>query len=183
MLSYNLGKASMYWRKAQQQLGRNQITVRLNIADNVLARTTGAFLKSQLQHNLPGIKIDLHETTLARRLQIENAGNFDMMIETWTPFGTDPAAILKMNLADDGMNVSKYRDSTYDEYVTQILRNNQTQQERRNLLIAAEKQLVVNDTAATGILQLGFPYLIKNGAHELGVLKNGTVNYLVTSDR
>lgn len=178
MEPYNLNKAVEYWHRAQHELGRRKITVRLNIADNALAETTADFIKHQLQHNLPGLTIEIRKTSFDKRVKIDQSGNFDMIFATWTPATADPANLLKLNAKNNGQSGPRYDNPKYDHLVNQILADNDLGSPHRlHMIMEAEELLTEKDTAVIGVMQLGFPYLVSKDYTDLSIMDNGAINY------
>lgn len=178
MAPYDLNKSIAYWHKAQQELGRHRITVRLNIADNALADTTADFIKYQLQHNLPGLTIRIKKTGFKKRIKVDQSGNFDMIFATWTPASEDPASLLKLNANNNVQSGPRYNSSKYNHLVNRIIADNDLGSPRRlHMIMNAEKLLTVKDTAVIGVMQLGFPYLVNKTFADLSIMDNGAVNY------
>lgn len=176
ILAYNTASALSEWHKAQRELGRSHITVTINIADSPEAVAASQFLKSQLEHNLPGLKITIVTTSLEQRVELENERNFEAVISTWTPSDTDPYNFLTFYLTDSRLNISGYTNPKYDAMLKAIQNIGDEPTKRWQKELAAEKYLLNTDAPMTGIYQGGIAYLLSSRVETFPVMSTGIIN-------
>lgn len=174
---YNPTAATAYWHKAQKDLGRKDITIRLSTLDTDIGRITALFLQSQLQHNLNGITVKIKTIPYQRYAQMESSRTFDILFSTWNPLSSNPAAMLQANYSMSYRNIARYRSVMFDDLIEKIAVSSTNLYTRRQYVIKAEQQLIEKDTALTGVMQLGYPYLVNASFRDLPVTKNGIINY------
>ncbi|WP_127848865.1 peptide ABC transporter substrate-binding protein [Lacticaseibacillus hulanensis] len=174
---YNTVHALSEWHKAQRALGKNALTLTLNIASNTEAELAATYLKGQIEHNLPGVKIQIKKTSLEQRVALENAGKFEIVFSTWTPPDVDPYNLLSFGQTDSRTNVSGYSDAHYDHLLSEISKLGNEPKRRWQKEIDAEKYLLNKDIPMTGVYQGGLAYLLTDRVESFPVLPNGIVNY------
>ena len=178
LMRYDPDYAGKQWAIAQKELGHQKITLTLNIADNPVAITTAKFMKGQLEHNLPGLTLNVNKTSLQQRIQLETTNKFQIVFATWTPFGGDPVSYLKFAQSANVQNVSGYNNSTYDKYYAEIAMKYAGQPAKRLPLIQrAERMVVSQDAPFAPVMQLGTSYLMRPGLGTLPIQPNGAINY------
>ncbi|KRM54893.1 peptide ABC transporter substrate-binding protein [Lacticaseibacillus sharpeae] len=177
LLEFDTAYALKQWHLAQRELGTSHMTVTLNIANTSDAKLAGNFLKGQIEHNLPGLKIALQATDLEKRVALETAGNYQMVFSTWTPADVDPYNLLSFYLTDSRLNISGYSNAKYDQMLRAINQLGDQPQKRWRQELAAEKYLLTVDAPMAGVYQAGLAYLLTDRVETFPVLPNGIINY------
>lgn len=178
MMTTALRDARAHWQNAQRELGKKNITITLNIADNGMAVIVGKFLKQQLENNLPGLTVKVVATSLPERIKVDQSGQFNMIFNTWTPSSSDVTPLLAMMTSNVGDHGPRYNSPTYDRIVHEFMsRPGLSDSERTRLMMQAERQVTEVDTAVVGILQLGNSYFVSDLFSDLTLTPNGLLNY------
>ena len=177
LLTYNQNTAAKEWRIAQQEIGERNIRLTLNIADNEVARTTANYLKNQLQRNLPGLRVNVIVTTLAKRNQLEQAGKFSVVLGSWTPAGSNPASALKFYQSDNVQNIAGYSSQKYDALYSKITVDYVNNSNKRWAAIKKAEQLIIGqDVPVVSVMQSGKSYLLSNHIKSLHLMPNGDID-------
>lgn len=178
-LTYDVVAAQKNWEQAKKELGKEKIELELLSADTAIAKKTIEYVQGQLEQNLPGLTIKLKSVPLQNRLDLQTAGNFDLVFGTWTPDYADPINFLEFYDSKSGLNTAGYNNSTYDEGLNEarlILANEP--EKRWEKLLALEKVLVEEDAAVLPLYQGAIGYLKADQLENLQVFPFGrTVSY------
>lgn len=178
-MSYDLKAAQKAWETAKKELGQDKIHLELLASDTAVSKKIVEFLQGQLQQNLPGLTIDIKNVPLQNRLDLQTAGDFDLVYGTWTPDYADPINFLEFYESTGGLNSSGYVNKDYDAGLVEVrttLANNPAK--RWQKLIDLEKTLIEEDTAVLPFYQGSVAYLQSKRLKDLQVFPFGrTVSY------
>lgn len=160
-------------------MGKDEIELELLSADSALAKKTVEYVQGQLQQNLPGLKIKVKSVPLQNRLDLQTAGNFDLVFGTWTPDYADPINFLEFYDSKSGLNTSGYSNAAYDQGLSEARITLANEPKKRwDKLISLEKTLVEDDAAVLPLYQGAIGYLKSDKVKELQVFPFGrTVSY------
>lgn len=183
LLPFDVKKAHASWAKAKEELGKDQITLELLSSDTASSKKTVEFIQGQLEQNLPGLKVNLKSVPLQNRLDLQTAGDFDLVFGTWTPDYADPINFLEFYDSKGGLNTSGYASATYDQGLEKARTTLANDSEARwQELLALEKQLVETDTAVLPLYQGAVAYLQSERLQNLQIFPFGrTVSYRLAS--
>lgn len=178
-LPYNLEAAQKSWETAKKELGKEEIELELLSADSALAKKTVEYVQGQLQQNLPGLKIKVKSVPLQNRLDLQTAGNFDLVFGTWTPDYADPINFLEFYDSKSGLNTAGYNNAAYDQGLNDARITLANEPKKRwDKMISLEKMLVEDDAAVLPLYQGAIGYLKSDKLKELQVFPFGrTVSY------
>jgi ABC-type oligopeptide transport system substrate-binding subunit len=178
LLSYDVGNAIQNWHQAQSELGTSRVSLNLNVANNGEAKLAGNFLKGQLEHNLPGLKVNLIVTSLNDRVKLETSGDYQIVFSTWTPSDVDPYSLLSFDQTDSRSNISGYSNAKYDKMLRDIsVKYGANPTKRWRKAQAAERFIMTGDVPTAGVYQGGLSYLLSDRVETFPVLPNGIINY------
>lgn len=179
LLPYDLDAAKKSWETAKKELGKNEIELELLSADSALAKKTIEYVQGQLQQNLPGLTIKLKSVPLQNRLDLQTAGDFDLVFGTWTPDYADPINFLEFYDSKSGLNTAGYVNTDYDAGLNEARITLANDPEKRwEKLIDLEHTLVEKDAAVLPLYQGAIGYLKSDQLKDLQVFPFGrTVSY------
>lgn len=178
-LPFDLAAAQKSWETAKKELGKDEIELELLSADTALAKKTIEYVQGQLQQNLPGLTIKLKSIPLQNRLDLQTAGDFDLVFGTWTPDYADPINFLEFYDSKSGLNTAGYNNPEYDAGLNdaRITLANEPKQ-RWDKMIDLEEILIEKDAAVLPLYQGSIGYLKSDELQDLQVFPFGrTVSY------
>ncbi|MGS2777861.1 peptide ABC transporter substrate-binding protein [Robertmurraya sp. GLU-23] len=151
--AYDAEKAKEYWEKGLAELGVESLELNFLGGDTETSKTVDAFLKDQLQNNLPGLTINLESVPFSVRLDREDTQNYDILHAGWGPDYPDAMTYSDLWLTGGGHNKMSFSNAKYDE----LVKSAQTEladkpAERFEALQEAEKVLF-EDAALAGTYQ------------------------------
>ncbi len=136
-----------------KQLGKTSITVTLKAADDDQTKHVTEFIQSQLQQNLPNLKIQVNNIPFATLLDQTESGNFQMSMMGLSADFADPISFLAQMTSDSSENNGKWSNKTFDDAIDRSNNadaNNPTK--RWQDLVTAEKTLS-SDQGLTSLYQ------------------------------
>ncbi|MCU5256291.1 peptide ABC transporter substrate-binding protein [Bacillus pacificus] len=166
------------WKKAKQELGKEQVTLELLTSDNVFAKKNAEYLKGELEKNLEGLTVNVKPQPRKQQIQLLLNSNYDLGVDVWAPDIPDPITFLDIFATDSSYNFDKYSNQAYDELIHQVktdLAGNETA--RWEAMKQAEK-ILLEDGAVAPFYQLGRSYLQRSSIN--GIITNdfgGEFNY------
>ncbi|PGZ47618.1 peptide ABC transporter substrate-binding protein [Bacillus anthracis] len=159
------------WKKAKQELGKEQVTLELLTSDNAIAKKNAEYLKGELEKNLEGLKVHVKLQPRKQQIQLLLNSDYDLGVDVWAPDIPDPITFLDIFTTDSTYNFDKYSNQAYDKLIHQVktdLAGNETA--RWEAMKQAEKILIEDGTVAP-FYQPGRSYL-----------QRSTVKGIVTND-
>lgn len=162
-LKTNKEEAKKLWEKGLAALGKKEVTFTYVGQDTATSKTTDAFIKDQLEKNLPGLKINIESVPFKIRLDREDKQQYDLLMGGWGPDYLDPMTYMDLWVTNGGQNKMSYSDPAFDKLIEQA--NNElaaNPEERWKALQDAEKVLLDGDAAVAPLYQRSVNMLIKS---------------------
>lgn len=154
-------EAKKLWEKGLAELGQKEVTFTYVGQDTATSKTTDAFIKDQLEKNLPGLKINIESVPFKIRIAREDKEDYDLLMGGWGPDYADPMTYMDLWLTGGGQNHMSYSDSKYDDLIHQAQGDLVAKpQERWKALQDAEKILLEDDAAIAPLYQRSVNLLI-----------------------
>ena len=117
--SYDLDKATEYFEKAKEELGKDSFTFTIIYGNNEgdeVAKVAQA-IQEDLQNFLPGLTINLQPMTKAERLDKMQNDNYDIALTRWGPDYADPMTYLGMWVTNCANNYGFWSNAEYDAII------------------------------------------------------------------
>lgn len=155
---YNVDEAKKLWEKGLSELGMKEIKLTYVSQDTDTAKLTDAFIKDQLEKNLPGLKIELKNIPFAQKLKIEDAMDYDLLFSGWGPDYLDPMTFSDLFITDGQNNKMGYSNKEYDKLVadadkeTDAAKRWEMLQDAENVLLQEDAGLIPVYQRASNIL-------------------------------
>ncbi|HGA1022269.1 TPA: peptide ABC transporter substrate-binding protein [Bacillus cereus] len=159
------------WKKAKQELGKEQVTLELLTSDNALAKKNAEYLKGELEKSLEGLTVHVKPQPRKQQIQLLLNSDYDLGVDVWAPDIPDPITFLDIFTTDSSYNFDKYSNQAYDE-----------------LLHRAKTDLAGNETARWEAMKQAEKILLEDGAvapfYQSGrsYLQRSSINGIVTND-
>lgn len=171
-LEFDPKKAKMYLQKGLKELGQKELKLELLGSDTDSSKKVSEYLQSQLEANLPQVKLTTHNITKRSMLTRIQQGDFELALNGWGSEYQDALGILEPFSTNSPYNVGKYHDPTYDHHLAQAKVTGG--QKRIEHLVKASK-LVVHDLALIPLSQPNTPSLLKERVK--GLMYNSIEGY------
>lgn len=115
--NYSPSAAKASLKKAQSELGKKSFSIDLLADDTDVAKKASEYIQSQLETNLPGVKVNVQNIPFKTRLSRVSAGNFDVVLTGWTADFADPISFLQLMTKDNAQNYGKWSNAKFDQLV------------------------------------------------------------------
>ena len=160
-VEYDPAQAQEFYKKACEELGKDNLTVNLlygtNEGDSVIkaAEQIAYFLEEA------GFTVNLVSKQKKERLQMMNDGEYEVALTRWGPDYADPQTYMDLFISTNFSNNSgRYNSAVYDQLVTDAEATTDMD-ERWQKFIEAENQLVAVDFADIPVFQAGGAMIIR----------------------
>lgn len=160
-------EAKKYWQKAKDELGFENVTLKLVLTDTEFSKRLGEYIQSELG-DLDGLTIDLKQMPMKQRMEALANGDYNISFSGWGPDYPDPLTYLETF----SLNNTYYEDTGYDskEYNSLLdkAKKASTTREAWTEYKNAE-EVLLNDAYLVPIYQRGFAYLQKDYVKDIVV--------------
>ena len=117
LIVFNAEEAKKYWETGLKELGVDKLELRYLGGDTEAAKKTDAYIKNQLETNLPGLTINLESVPFAIRLERDNAMDYDLQFAGWGPDYGNALSFTDLWITDGGSNRMGYTNKKYDQLI------------------------------------------------------------------
>lgn len=160
MLKFNAEEAKKSWEAGLKELGVDKLEIRYLGGDTEAAKKTDAYMKNQLETNLPGLTVKLESVPFAVRLERDNAMDYDMQFAGWGPDYGNALSFTDLWITGGGSNRMGYANPEYDklikaaqgELATDPVKNWEAQQEAERIMLEEDAGLAPVYQRAANIL-------------------------------
>ncbi|AXX64908.1 peptide ABC transporter substrate-binding protein [Bombilactobacillus bombi] len=157
---YNPKKAKELWNKGLNELGIKTAQFTILSSNDDRSKKVDEYLQSQLESNLPNLKVSIKSVPFNNRLTSAKSGNFDAVLSGWTPTYSDPTDFLNLLNSNNSNNDGKWNDSQYDQLLNAANIENANNPEKRWEYLQAANKYVSQKAPITPLYYLSEVYLI-----------------------
>ncbi|PIE91765.1 peptide ABC transporter substrate-binding protein [Bacillus fungorum] len=174
----DVNAAKENWKKARQELKKEQITLELLTSDNAIAKKNAEYLKGELEKNLEGLTINVKPQPRKQQIQLLLNSDYDLGVDVWGPDIPDPITFLDLFTTTSSYNFDKYSNKAYDELIHQVKTNLAGDEKARWEAMKQAEKILLEDGAVAPFYQPGRSYLQRS--YIKGIVTNdfgGEFNY------
>ncbi|CAM4273594.1 oligopeptide transport system substrate-binding protein [Weissella hellenica] len=164
--TYSPAKAKAYWQAAKSETNLRAFTITYDDSDPSYANVA-AYMKSQIEKNLPGMKVTLQQLSKKTRIDKMGSGDFETVLTRWGPDYADPSAILSMYQSDNVSNYAKFNSPEYDQLLADAASKYADDTAKRNDTLQKANNLLIDSAASAPLYQSGAPVLQRQNIHGL----------------
>jgi oligopeptide transport system substrate-binding protein len=160
-LSTNKEEAKKLWEQGLKETGLKEVKFTYVGQDTETSKVTDAFIKDQLEKNLPGLSITIEAVPFKIRIAREDAEDYDLLMGGWGPDYADPMTYMDLWVTDGGQNHMSYSNPEFDKLIKSASEELVADpQARWKALQDAEKILLEDDAAIAPLYQRSVNLLI-----------------------
>jgi len=160
-LSTNKEEAKKLWEQGLKETGLKEVKFTYVGQDTETSKVTDAFVKDQLEKNLPGLKITIEAVPFKIRIAREDAEDYDLLMGGWGPDYADPMTYMDLWVTNGGQNHMSYSNPEFDKLIKSASEELVAKpQDRWKALQDAEKILLEDDAAIAPLYQRSVNLLI-----------------------
>lgn len=119
-LTYNLPKAKYYFKLAQQELGKQKISVQLLTADTDAYKAVAEYIQSQAKKISPDFDLTVRSIPLQQEISDFSSHKFDAGTLGWSTDFPDPIDYLNLASKAGVINFTKWTNPKYQKLIDQI---------------------------------------------------------------
>ena len=151
VVSFNVDKARKYLETAKSELGKDEFALNLIFSNDGDSNTKIVqAIKSQVEENLPGVKINLQPMPRAEYLSCIHSNSYDLAFKRWIPDYNDPMTFLTLWTTFGSEMSEHWSNAAYDKIIADCTTGSLADDydARWNALYDAEKILLNNAVIA-----------------------------------
>ncbi|EXY04596.1 peptide ABC transporter substrate-binding protein [Bacillus cereus] len=174
----DVNAAKENWKRARQELKKEQITLELLTSDNAIAKKNAEYLKGELEKNLEGLTVHVKPQPRKQQIQLLLNSDYDLGVDVWAPDIPDPITFLDLFTTDSTYNFDKYSNKAYDELIHQVKTDLAGNENTRWETMKRAEKILLEDGAVAPFYQPGRSYLQRSSIN--GIVTNdfgGEFNY------
>src|SRR3712207_4630464 len=149
--------AKELFQKGVDEVGENP-TIEYMCYDDSVSRDIATFLQQEWEKM--GAKISINVQPFDRALDLQAAGDFQLAMQGWIADYNDPMTFLDLFEPGSAFNTSSYENERYGQLI-QGARTETDPARRMDMLLEAERILVQEDMATTGVYFEGEVHLVR----------------------
>lgn len=119
-LTYNLTKARHYFKLAQEELGKEKISVQLLTADTDAYKAVAEYIQSQAKKVSPNFNLVVRSIPLQQEISDFSNHKFDAGTLGWSTDFPDPIDYLNLAAKAGVINFTKWTNAQYQQLIDQI---------------------------------------------------------------
>ncbi len=119
VVGFDVEKARKFLETAKSELGKNDFDLNIiyaNDGGDTVVKVAQA-IKSQVEENLPGVKITLQPMPKAEYLSNVTSNNYDLALTNWAPDYNDPMTFLNLWTTDGCEIAEHWSNAEYDQII------------------------------------------------------------------
>jgi oligopeptide transport system substrate-binding protein len=146
-------KAAELFEAAKAELGTDTITIDFLYSDDISADIC-VFIKSEWENALPGLTVNLEQTTYNNRLERMSQHDYQVGFTRWYADYQDPLTYLDMWISTSQMNYGQYNNPEYDALYYEVTGELAMDTEGREAAMKEMEAMILGDGAICPLYQL-----------------------------
>ena len=182
IMTFNAQKAKEYWNKGVQELGGKVPQMTLVLDDDTENKDVGTFLQSQFKSVL-GIDVKLDSKTKEARRALMKASTYQMGLNAWGADYDDPMTYLQCWTENKNGFRGNFKDTDAANSYAALIQQAHAEQDtakRADMLVQAEKDLIVDNAVIAPLYYIGSAYLVKPNVKNLIEPSSGIIELKYT---
>lgn len=159
-VTYNVDEAKKHWKQAQKEVGE-KLEVNLLAADTDQGKKVSEYIQSQLEENLPGLKINVNLQPSNNVNQSRREKNYEISLSGWIAGSSEIDSYFNLYVTNSSYNYGNYNNKEYTDLVVKAktvdANDSNKQFEDYN---KAEEILLEQDSAHVPVYQSASNYLV-----------------------
>ncbi|PGS40645.1 peptide ABC transporter substrate-binding protein [Bacillus cereus] len=159
---YDLQNAKKIWTEAKKELGVDEVNLEFLTYEQDNAKRMAEYIKGDLEKHLQGLTIQIKQQPFKQKLQLEQAGDYDISMANWGPDYKDPISYLELFTTDNQNNKMNYSNRHYDELIKKTKSDLVLNQKKRWEALQEAERILLDDAAVAPLYQMGSAYVQKD---------------------
>lgn len=183
LMTFDAAKAKEYWDKGVAELGGKAPQLSLVLDDNTENKDVGTYLQSQFKTVL-GIDVKLDSKTKEARRALMKSGDYQMGLNAWGADYNDPMTYLQIWTENKNSFRGNFKDTDAANSYAKLVNDAHSEKDttkRADMLVEAEKSLIVDNAVVAPLYYMGSAYLVKPNVKNLVEPTSGILELKYTS--
>lgn len=150
---FDLTEAEELWEQAKEEMGTEEVRLKLIGDDDEKSKNTTQYIQGQLQNNLPGLKVDIVSVPKKNRLDSEEKGDYDLALTGWAADFADGINFYELYETDASYNRAHYSNKDYDAEIEAAKGDNANDEIARWNNFKQAQSILTDDTAMVPLYQ------------------------------
>ncbi|MEK4443583.1 peptide ABC transporter substrate-binding protein [Niallia sp. FSL K6-0077] len=168
---YDVDKAKEYWEKAKAETNVRDFTLIYEQDDPSIANVA-AYIKSQIETNLDGMKVELQIMPKKTRLDKMKKLDYQVALTRWGPDYADPTAILSMYTSNHVSNYAGWSNKEFDQLLNAAATTLALDPAKRWEALQKAEAILKDSAVCIPLYQVGDSALIRSNIN--GLVKHFT---------
>lgn len=177
-LKYNPSQAKVLWKQGLKELGIKSMSFTLLSSDEFAQKQVSEYLQSQLEKNLPGLKVHLSNIPFQTLLARQKSHNYQVTRGDWYADFADPITFLNILTSGNPSNVPQWSNKEYDRLIKASSTTDAGNQDKRFDDLTKAQNILLNNQGVTPLYQSASKNLLSSKVK--GIIYNtagATYNY------
>lgn len=162
-IKYNPTKAKQLWREGLKELGMSgTIKLTLLAGDEDSTKQVTQYLQSNLEKNLPGLKITNNNLPSANVLAKQAAHSFQITLSDWFADFSDPITFLNILTTGNSSNQPQWSNKEYDKLIKASSTTDANNPEARWNDMVKAQNVLLDDAGIAPLYQSAAPWLMSS---------------------
>ena len=176
-VKYNPTKAKQLWKEGLKELGMSgTIKLTLLAGDEDSTKQVTQYLQSNLEKNLPGLKITNNNLPSANVLAKQSSHSFQITLSDWFADFSDPITFLNILTTGNSSNQPQWSNKEYDKLIKASSTTDANNPEARWNDMVKAQNVLLNDAGIAPLYQSAAPWLMNGKLKDL-VYNTAGANY------
>lgn len=159
-VTFDATKAKQLWKQGLSEIGKKSLTINLMSDDTPREKNAAEYVQSQLEKELPGLKVTVSAIPYKQRLAKSAAHNFQMVLTLWGADYSDPSTDLDIMTSTNSYNNGQWSNKQYDQLVKAATNASASQTQQRWSDMVKAEQVMMKDQGVIPLYQMTVPRLM-----------------------
>lgn len=166
-VSYDPKLAHKLLKEGLKELGKDHLEFDLSGPDKETSKKETEFIQSQIEQNLPEVKVQTHNVPLKTQIAKSSKGQFDVQLTGWLADFADPSNFLDIETKDNPTNMGKYDSKKYNDLMNAAETTDAMDKDKRFADLVAAAKLLNEDQPVVPLIQEGNPEILRPTVHDM----------------
>ncbi len=177
---YDAAEAKKLWTEGLKEAGVSSLNLEYLTDDSEGAKKSAEYFQSQLEKNLPGLKLTISTVPFKSRLTRSENGDFDIVMTAWGADFPDPITFLDLFTSDNSYNNGKWNSPEYDQLIQASKTTDVTDEDARAQDLLKAQEILTKEQGIVPIYQRAQGHLINSKIKNLAYSPANMYNFVHT---
>lgn len=176
VMTYNAKKAQQLWKEGLKETGISNPSFTITASDSEAGKKVAEYLQSDLQKNLPGLKVSVQNIPFRTMLARQASHSYEVTLASWFADFSDPITFLNILTKGNPSNISGWSNSQYDQLIKASSTTDANNASKRWDDMVQAQNILLKDQGITPLYQSSAPWLLNQNVKDI-VYNSAGANY------